>query len=168
MIRSFNGKSPKIASSALISEVAYVIGDVEIGENSSVWPGAIIRGDVARIKIGDNSHLEDNCVVHTGTELTIGDNVIVGHGAVIHCRSIGNYVLVGNNATILDSAEIGDFCIVAAGSLVTPKAKMPDKSFVVGMPARIESELSQGKLTQLKKGAEFYAGLTQQYKQQGF
>ena len=83
MIRSFRGKTPRIADSAFVSEVAYVVGDVEIGEDSSVWPGAIIRGDFAPIRIGRNTHVEDNTLVHSGEPLTIGDNVLVGHGVVV-------------------------------------------------------------------------------------
>src|SRR5439155_5938312 len=97
-VRSLGDKVPRIAESAWISEAAYVVGDVEIGEGSSVWPGAVIRGDFAPIRIGVNSHIEDNCVVHTGELLLIGDNVTAGHGVVIHCRRVGSNVLLGNNS----------------------------------------------------------------------
>ena len=113
MIRDFNGKSPKIAPSAFVSETAYIIGDVEIGENSNIWPGAVIRADFGKTTIGHNTLIEDNCVVHSGTDVTIGNGVIIGHGAVIHCRRIGNNVLVGNNASILDGAEIGNSASLA-------------------------------------------------------
>jgi carbonic anhydrase/acetyltransferase-like protein (isoleucine patch superfamily) len=89
MIRNLGDKVPQIHPSVYVSEAAYVAGDVEIGENSSVWPGAVIRGDFGKIVIGKNSHIEDNCVIHTGDTLTIGDNVIVGHGATVHCKKIG-------------------------------------------------------------------------------
>ena len=168
MIESFNGKSPKIAPSAFVSKAAYVIGDVEIGENSNVWPGAVIRGDVAKIKIGHSTSVEDNCVVHGGTDVIIGDEVIIGHGAVIHCRKIGNNVLIGNNAVILDNAEVGDFCIVGAGSVVAPETKVPDNSLAMGVPARVKSQLSQKQLAYLKHGAEFNAKLAEEYKKQGF
>jgi len=118
MIRAFNGKMPKIADSAFVSECAYVVGDVEIGENSGVWPGAVIRGDSGSIKIDRDCQIEDNSVVHAGGALEIGDNVIIGHSVVVHGQKIGNDVLIGNNATILDFAEIGEHCIVAANSMV--------------------------------------------------
>ena len=112
MIRSVNGKTPKIAESAWVSEAAYVVGDVEIGKNSSVWPGTIIRGDLASIKIGKNTIIQDNCVIHAGSpfnppgDAVIGDKVLIGHGAVINCSMIGNNVLIGMNATLLHD-EIG-------------------------------------------------------------
>jgi len=142
MIRAFNGKTPKIADSAFVSEWAYVVGDVEIGENSGVWPGAVIRGDYGSIRIGRNCHVEDNSVVHAGTPVEIGDNVIIGHSTVIHGQRIGNNVLVGNNATVLDNAEIGDNCIIGANSMVATGHKIPSNSFVVGIPAKIKRELS--------------------------
>ena len=142
MIRAFNGKTPKIADSAFVSEWAYVVGDVEIGENSGVWPGAVVRGDFGPIKIGKNSQIEDNSVVHSAVAMEIGDNVIVGHSAVIHGLKIGNNVLIGNNATVLDFAEIGDGCIVGANSMVATGQKIPIKSFVTGVPARVKKELS--------------------------
>ena len=167
MIRDFNGKSPKIAPSAFVSEAAYVVGDVEIGENSNIWPGAVIRADFGKTTIGHNTSIEDNCVVHSGTDVTIGNGVIIGHGAVIHCHRIGSNVLVGNNATILDGAQIGDLCIIGAGSLVTPEAKIPDKSLAIGVPARIKGQLSAEQLAELQDGVEIYTKLAQQYKQQG-
>jgi carbonic anhydrase/acetyltransferase-like protein (isoleucine patch superfamily) len=167
MVRNFNGKTPKIASTAFVSEAAYVIGDVEIGENSSVWPGAIIRGDVASIKIGDNSQIEDNCVVHTGSPLVIGDSVHIGHSVVIHCSKIGNNVLIGNNATLLDEAEIGDSCLIAAGSLVREGMKIPGDSFAAGVPAEVKGRITPAQLARIENGVKFYVGLTQEYKQQG-
>lgn len=167
MIREFNGKSPQIAPSAFVSQAAHVIGDVEIGENSSIWPGAVIRGDFGKIVIGRNSSLEDNCVAHTGDELIIGNDVIIGHGAVIHCHKIGNNVLVGNNAAVLDGAEVGDFCIIGASSMVAQEAKIPDMSLVIGIPAQIKSRLSPEQIDWLKGGSALYARMAQEYKQQG-
>ena len=167
MIKTFNAKTPKIASTAFISEAAYVIGDVEIGENSSVWPGAIIRGDVASIKIGNNSQIEDSCVVHAGSPLVIGDNVHIGHGAVIHCSRIGNNVLVGINATLLDGAEIGDFCIIAANSLVKEGMKILDSSFVAGVPANVKGKTTPAQAAMVERGVEVYVRLASEYRQQG-
>lgn len=176
MLRSFNGKTPKIAESAFVSEAAYVVGDVEIGENSSVWPGAVIRGDFGSIRIGNNSAIEDNSVIHAGSPpkvegaVTIGDNVHVGHGAVINCRSIGHNVLVGMNATLLHDAEIGNFCVIGAGCLVTQGMKVPDRSFVTGVPGKVRGEVSSGKqlwwITEAG-GSGAYQQLARQYKQEG-
>ena len=137
MIREFNGKSPKIASSAFVSEAAYIAGDVEIGENSSIWPGVVIRADFGKITVGNNTSIEDNCVVHSGADVIIGNNTIVGHGAIVHCHRIGSNVLVGNNATLLDNAEIGDFCIIGAGSVII--SDVPDYAIVAGVPAKLIS-----------------------------
>ena len=167
MIRDFRGKTPRIDPSAFISEAAYIVGDVEIGENANIWPGAVIRADFGTIEIGRNTSLEDNCVVHAGTDVSIGNDVIIGHGAVVHGRSIGNNVLVGNNATILDEAEIGEACIIGAGSVVTPGTKIPDNSVVMGSPARVKTRISPQELSRLKKGPALYADLAREYKQHG-
>ena len=168
MIRSFDGKTPRIASSALVHETACIIGDVEIGENSSVWPGAVIRGDMSSIKIGNNTSMQDNCVVHCVEELLIGDNVIIGHTAVIHGKKIGNNVIIGNNATILDGVEIGNYCIIGAGSTVAPNTVIPDRSLVMGVPGKRKSEISAEQLVELKEAASIYSNLTRKYKEQGF
>ena len=138
MIRSFEGTTPRVHESAWVAETAYVVGDVTIGEGSSVWPGAVLRGDFSSIVVGANTHIEDNCVVHTGEPLEIGDNVTAGHAVVIHCRRVGDNVLLGNNCTVLDGAEIGSFSIVAAGAVVAPRTVVPEGSFVRGLPATFE------------------------------
>jgi len=167
LIRSFNDKTPKIATSAFVSEAAYVIGDVEIGDGSSVWPGAVVRGDFGPIKIGRNTQIEDNCVLHTGEGLIIGDNVHMGHGVIVHCRKVGNNVLLGNNATILDGCEIGNFCVIGAGSVVTPRTNIPDHSFVIGNPAQIVGKPSPEQMKWTTSGTDAYVTLAKEYKRQG-
>jgi carbonic anhydrase/acetyltransferase-like protein (isoleucine patch superfamily) len=174
MIRSFNGKTPKIADSAFVSEAAYVIGDVEIGKNSSVWPGAVIRGDMGKIKIGKNTVVEDNCVIHSGSptlppmaDATIGDNVIIGHGAVSNGRRIGNNVIIGMNATILHDVEIGDNSIIAAGCVVTEKMQVPDNSFVTGVPGKIKRKITAEQLWWSQNSPSIYRELAQRYKHEG-
>lgn len=166
MIRGFKGKTPKVAESAFVSELACIIGDVEIGENSSVWPGAVIRTESTSIKVGSETAIEDNCVIHGG--VTIGDNVTIGHGAIVQCRSIGNNVLIGMNATVLHGAEIGSFCIIGAGSLVSQGMKIPDNSFVVGVPAKIRGQVSSEKQLEEQLGSQHYVELAKEYKEQGF
>ncbi len=166
MIRSFNGKTPKIATSAFISETAYIIGDVEIGENSGVFPGAVIRGDFTSIKIGSNTMIEDNCVVHSGSPVVIGNNNTVGHNVVLHGTKIGDNCLIGNNATILDNAVIGDFCVVGAGCLVSTGARVPDNSLMVGVPGVIKGEISAAMRKRLQNGNQSYRELILLYKQQ--
>ena len=167
MIREFDHKYPKIATSAFISEAAYVVGDVEIGEGSSIWPGAVIRGDCGKIRIGKNTSIEDNCVVHGKGDVIIGDNVIVGHGAVVHGYSVGNFVLVGNNAVILNDAVIGAFSIIGAGSVVAEGMQVPPKSLCIGTPARIKGRVSSQQIEQIRQGAIFYTDLAGKYKRQG-
>jgi carbonic anhydrase/acetyltransferase-like protein (isoleucine patch superfamily) len=166
MIRSFKGKTPKVHSTAFVSETAYIVGDVEIGENASIWPGAVIRGDFGSIRIGRNTAIEDNCIVHSW-DCVIGDNVLVGHGAVIHCKTIGNGSMIGINAVLLQGAEVGENCFVAAGALVTPNKKIPPKSMVVGVPASVKEELSDEKLAAVMLGNDAYVKLGQQYKEHG-
>ncbi len=175
MIQSLGNKKPKIAETAFVSEAAYVIGEVEIGENSSVWPGAVIRADFGSIKIGNNCAIEDNCVLHSGSptepgyreKMTIGDNVHIGHGAVLNCRQIGNNVLVGMNATVLHDVEIGDYCIIGAGCLVGERMRIPDGSFVVGVPGRIKGKATKEQLWWVEKAPEIYKELTKRYKELG-
>ena len=129
---------PRISPAAWVSEAAYVVGDVELGEGSSVWPGAVIRGDFGHIRIGRNTAIEDNCVLHAGESLKIGDDTIVGHSVVVHCALVGSNCLIGNHATLLDGSIIGDYCMVASGAVLLGGIVVPDRSFIVGVPARIE------------------------------
>lgn len=164
MIKSFNGKTPRIAASAFVSEAAHIIGDVEIGENSGVFPGAVIRGDFASIKIGRNTMIEDNCVVHSGSKVEIGNSTTVGHSVVVHGRLIGNNCLIGNHATILDDAEIGDFCVIGAACLVSQGEKVPDNSLMVGVPGVIKSEIGPAMKKRLLGGNQAYQRLLKIYK----
>lgn len=138
-IREFKGKKPKIHSTAFISESCYIVGDVEIGENSSVWPGAVIRGDYGTIIIGKNTVVQDNCVLHTDDSLHIGDNVQITHSAVIHGGRIGNNVMIGTNSTVLESVKIGQFCFIGANALVLANTVVPDNSLVIGVPGKIKT-----------------------------
>ncbi|SDU47778.1 gamma carbonic anhydrase family protein [Desulfobacula phenolica] len=162
MIRSFDGKTPQIAVTAYIDETAVIIGDVEIGEESSVWPGAVIRGDMGKITIGKQSVIEDNCVIHSGipgeddSPVSIGDRVTIGHGAVVHSISIGSHVLIGINATLLHRSIIGDFCVIAAATLVGPGQEIPDNSLAMGVPAKIKGKPSESQFWWSKNSFEKY------------
>lgn len=164
MIKAFDEKEPKISETAYIFETAYIIGDVKIGDKSGILPGVVIRGDFASIRIGKNTFIEDNCVVHTGEPMEIGDNVIVGHSAVVHGRKIGNNTLIGSNATILDNSEIGDHCVIGAGCVVSVGMKIPDRSFVVGVPGKIQGEVKQGAIKRLEFGIQVYLELFEKYR----
>jgi len=167
MIRSFGSKTPKVADSAFVSEAAYVVGDVEIGENSGIWPNAVVRGDFGKITIGRNTMIEDGTVVHSGQPLEIGSHVTIGHGAVIHCKKIGDNNLIGNNATVLDNAEIGSFCMIGAGCVVSPGTIIPDYSLVMGVPGVIKGQVGTEKAARLKAGPGAYLELMKLYKQAG-
>lgn len=175
MIRPLKRKSPNIAETAFVSEAAYIIGDVEIGEDTSVWPGAVIRGDFGTIKIGACTAVEDNCVIHSGTlsgdlvlgNVEIGDGVVVGHGAVLNCHHIGSNVLIGMNATLLHDTIVGDQCIVAAGSLLRQGMKVPARSLVAGVPGKIAGKLNKDQLKRIQESYKEYVKLSKQYKAQG-
>jgi carbonic anhydrase/acetyltransferase-like protein (isoleucine patch superfamily) len=170
MIQRLKGKTPRIAKSAFVSESATIIGDVEIGEHSSVWPGAVIRGDFGRITIGQNVAVEDNCVLHAGSPkipnqgMIIGDNVHIGHGAVINGMRIGNHVLIGIHATVLHDVEIGDYCIIGASCLVSHGMKIPDRSFVIGVPAKIKGAITKDQLFWVEQAPTEYAELVKMYR----
>ena len=138
MIRSVDGKTPKIHPSAFISEAAYIVGDVEIGEGTNVWPGAVIRGDYGRIIIGKDCFIQDNCVIHTDDFLQLEDNVLMTHGAVIHGGRVGNNVLIGVNAALLEDAHVGNYCLIGACAMVRAGARIPDHSLVIGVPAQVK------------------------------
>jgi carbonic anhydrase/acetyltransferase-like protein (isoleucine patch superfamily) len=167
MIKSLNGKTPLVHETAFVSEAAYVIGNVEIGENSSVWPGTVIRGDFGRIVIGRNTAIEDNSVVHIADHMEIGDNVIIGHNVTVHCKKVGNNCLVGIGAVLLQGVEIGNDCLIAAGALVTPDTRIPDGSMVMGSPAKITGQLTGDKLAMVRNGAQTYVAMAKEYKQAG-
>ena len=155
MIRSLDGNKPKIHPSVFVSEAAYIVGDVEIGEGSSIWPGAVIRGDYGRIIIGKNCSIQDNCVLHTDDYLELGDNVLMTHGAVIHGGTIGNNVLIGVNAAVLESAHVGNYCLIGACALVLADANIPDESLVIGVPGRV-LPLTDEHRERLKDPTEIY------------
>lgn len=167
-MRSFRGKTPRVAESTFVSETAYVIGDVEIGENSSVWHGAVVRGDLgegqvgAGMKIGNNTHIEDNAVVHSAK--VIGNNVVIGHGAVVEAFKVGDNVLIGNNATLMATSEVGSFCIVASGAVVLPGMVIPDRSLVVGAPAQIKGTISADQIEHMAITRSLMTALAEEYK----
>ena len=130
---------PRVHPSAYIAPTATIIGDVEIGEGVSIWDGAVLRGDVSYIKIGKNSNIQDNAVIHVDYDepTIIGENVTVGHMAVVHAAKVGNNVIVGIHAVVLNNAIIGDGSVIGAGAVVTPKTEIPPKSLVLGVPAKV-------------------------------
>ncbi len=159
MIKEFLGKSPQIHETAYIVESADIIGDVHIGEESSVWFNVTIRGDVNWIKIGDKTNVQDNVCIHvmnqTGPTL-IGNEVTIGHGAVVHGCTVNDRVLIGINATILDKAVIESDVIVAAGSLVPPNKTLESGFLYMGSPAKPVRKLSEDEIASIKKYSQNY------------
>jgi carbonic anhydrase/acetyltransferase-like protein (isoleucine patch superfamily) len=164
MIVGYGGKTPNVADSALVADTAYLIGDVEVGENTSVWPGVVLRADAAPIRVGSNCHIEENTVLHG--LVTIGDNTMIGHNCVIEGK-VGSGTLIGNGASVLVEARVGDSCIVAAGTVVLENMEIPHRSFVSGVPAKIRGELTQHNIQMMEFYMPYYVGLVKEYKRQG-
>ena len=150
MIRTLGDQSPKVADTAWVSEFAYVVGNVEIGEYSSIWPGVTIRGDGSNaIVIGNYVNVQEGSVVH-GNGLVIEDNVSVGHCVVVHCDRVGEGSLLGNNATVLEGVLLGRQCLIAANSVVLSGSNIPDRSFVTGVPGTIKREVTAHQIADMK------------------
>lgn len=144
MIRNYTGRAPKIAGSAFIADSADVIGDVEVGENSSIWFQSVLRGDIEPIRVGAHSNIQDGSVVHTilGSPVTVGDWVTVGHRAVLHGCTIESHCLIGMGAIVLNNVRVGEGSIVAAGALVLENTVIPPRSLYLGVPARFQRQLT--------------------------
>jgi len=166
MLRPFRGTLPRVHPTAYIDDSAQVIGDVEIGEESSVWMCAVLRGDVHWIRVGRRSNIQDGSVVHamTGTHPTsIGDNVTIGHAAVVHGCTIEQQCLIGIGAILLNGAHIGANSIVAAGTLITEGMKVPPKSLVMGSPGKVKRLLTHAEIAEIQAYADRYVGYRLSY-----
>jgi len=166
MIISYKDKTPKIAPSAFVAENAVVIGDVEIGENSSVWFGCVIRCEENKIVIGKNTNIQDLTTIHTDhcCSVIIGDNVTVGHNVVLHGCEIGNNVLIGMGSIIMNRSKIGDNCLIGAGSLITQDMVIPPNTLVFGRPAKVIRELTPEEIKKIAISAKEYIELSNEYK----
>ena len=151
--------------SVVICPGAQVIGDVELGEDVSIWHGAVLRGDVSSIKIGNRSNVQDNCVVHAsaGFPAVIKDNVSIGHGAVVHGCTLEDNVLIGMNATVLNGAHISKNSIVGAGAVVSEGKEFPEGSLILGVPAKAVKQLSDEQVKLIQNNADNYVKLSKQY-----
>jgi carbonic anhydrase/acetyltransferase-like protein (isoleucine patch superfamily) len=159
MLRPHRGRMPAVHASVYVDPSAQVIGDVEIGAESSVWMNAVVRGDVNYIRIGARSNVQDGTIIHVmhDTHPTIiGDDVTLGHGVIAHGCTIHNRVLIGMGAVLLNGADIGEDSIVAAGSLVTEGARVPPRSLVMGSPAKVKRALDAGQIASILEYASNY------------
>ena len=154
MIRTLNGVTPKVAQTAWVSEFAYVVGNVEIGEYASIWPGVTVRGDGDdAIVIGDYVNIQEGSVIH-GNGLTLEERVSVGHSVVVHCDRVGRGSLLGNNCTILNHVTLGENCLIAANSAVLVGSQIPPNSFVTGAPAQVKRPITEKQLSAMRHTCE--------------
>ncbi|MFN4083129.1 MAG: gamma carbonic anhydrase family protein [Bacteroidia bacterium] len=155
----------KKGTNVFIADTARVFGNVTLGDNVSVWFGAVLRGDADKIIVGSGSNIQENAVVHCdpGYPAIIGNDCIIGHGAIVHGATLANNVLVGMHATVLNGANIGNFCIIGANALVTENSVIPDYSLVLGSPAKVVKKLTNEQIEKVKLNAAVYADLAEEY-----
>jgi len=169
-IARYLGQTPRVAPSAFIAPGVFLAGDVTVGENASIWPGCSLRGDIAPIVVGAHSNVQDGSVVHVADNLParIGEWVTVGHKAIVHACEVGNEVLVGMGAIILDGAKIGDRCIIGANTTVTMHMEIPPGSLVLGSPAKIKKTLTPEEQAGIRVWAERYVTVSRAYLARGY
>jgi len=171
LIRPHGNVAPRIPESAFVAETALVVGDVELGESSSIWFGAVVRGDVNHIRIGARSNIQDLTVIHVtgGTHpTTLGDDVTVGHRVVLHGCTVKDRCLIGIGAIVMDGAEIGPDAMVGAGALVPPGMVVPPGTLVVGSPAQVKRQLTSDEIASFRKSAQRYASYAARYRSEGW
>ena len=167
MIRTLEGVTPKVADTAWVSEFAYVVGNVEIGEYASIWPGVTIRGDSPNaIVIGDYVNIQEGSVIH-GDGLTIEDHVSVGHSVVVHCDLVGRGSLLGNNCTILNRVILGESCLIAANTVVLSGTQVPARSFMTGAPASVKRQVTDKQINQMAHTNEELVKRAKSFKDSG-
>ncbi len=165
MKQRVDGKSPAIARDAYVHPGAAVIGEVTLGKQSSVWPGAVIRADLSPITVGERTNIQDGCVLHTGhrLQLHIGRNVVVGHRAILHSCDVGDGAMIGMGAIVMDAARIGEHSIVGAGALVPGGFVVPPRSVAVGSPCRIVREVTDEEIAEIEARCERYVNMAKKY-----
>lgn len=165
MIYALDGQAPRLGSGVFVAPNAAVVGNVDLGDEASVWFGATLRGDVERLTIGRWSNIQDNSVLHSdpGSPLVLGERVTAGHGVILHGCTIGDGTLVGMGASVLNDARIGRHCLVGANALVTEGKVFPDGVLIVGSPARVIRPLTEAELARLAGSADRYVERARQY-----
>jgi len=165
-IHAFGGHTPSLGAGVFVADTASIIGDVIIGDESSVWFSTVIRGDVMPIRIGARTSIQDNTVIHVTSDYagtTIGSDVTVGHSAIVHACTVEDFCLIGMGSILLDGCRIGRGSLVGAGALVTPGTDIPPDSLVMGSPARVKRTLNDKEREQIRYGAEHYVQLARRY-----
>lgn len=164
-IYEYKRRGPKVGEGCFIAPSADIIGDVEIGDGSSVWFNATVRGDLNRIRIGKDVSIQDNCVLHTAREhpVEIADSVVVGHGAIVHGARIGGDTIIGMGAVLLSGSSVGKNCIIGAGSVVTEGTEIPDGSIALGAPAKVVKPVTRQHIERIKANVQEYVELNRDY-----
>jgi len=166
MILGYEGAFPVVGNRVFIAENATIVGNVDIGDDASIWFGSVIRGDVHSISIGARSNIQDLCVVHVTNDtwpVKIGEDVTIGHGVIAHGCTIGRGSLIGMGSRILDGAVIGEECLVGAGALVTEGMQVPPRKLVLGFPAKVRRDLTEEELQKLRQSPLNYVGYKEIY-----
>lgn len=167
LILPFDGKVPVIGRDAYVAPNVTLIGDIEIGDEASVWFGAVLRGDVGKIRIGARSNVQDLSMIHMTSDLTdtiIGEDVTVGHSVVLHGCTVGNRCLIGMGSLLLDDVVIGDDSVIAAGTLLTPRTVIPPRSLVRGRPGKVVREATPEEIAMGIEGARHYVEMARKYR----
>jgi carbonic anhydrase/acetyltransferase-like protein (isoleucine patch superfamily) len=167
MFFEYRGKRPKVHPSAFVAPTATLIGDVEVGEESSIWFGAVLRGDNGPIRVGARTSVQDNAVIHVseGASTIVCDDVTIGHAAVMEDCTIGNHALIGSNAVILNGAAVGEGALIAAGSVVSVSERIPARVVAAGAPAKVKKPLGGDAALWIEVAAEKYVQLSRRYLQ---
>lgn len=166
IVRRLGAKQPRIGRGVFLAETCAVIGDVVIGEESSIWYSAVVRGDVMPIRIGARTSIQDNTVIHVTSDFSgtdIGSDCTIGHSTIIHACTVEDHCLIGMGAILLDGCRIGAGSFVGAGALVTPGTHIPPGSFVLGSPAKVKRPVTDKEIEAIRYGAKHYVELTREY-----
>ena len=166
MIKAMDNKTPDVKRAEFVADNASLIGDVILHEGSSVWYGAVLRGDIARIELGEGSNIQDGTVCHVDYDkpVVIGKDVTIGHNVTLHGCTIGDGSLVGMGAVLLDGAKVGNNSLIGAGTVLTPGIVVPPRSLVLGSPAKVRRELNDDEVEQIKNNAKLYVELAKRHK----
>ena len=165
--RAFGGKEPRIGARVFVAENATLVGDVTLGDDSSIWFGTVLRADVHSIVVGARTNIQDNCTVHVTNGVhptTIGDDVTIGHGAIVHGCTIGRGALIGMGSRVLDGAVVGEGALVGAGALVAEGMVVPPHTLVVGVPARVKRPLTPEEIARLEESWKHYVEYKDKYR----
>ena len=164
--RPYEGRSPRLGQRVFIAENATLIGDVELGDDASIWYGAVLRGDVHSIRIGPRTNIQDNCVLHVtnGTHpIDIAEEVTIGHGVIAHGCTIGRGALIGMGSRVLDGASIGELALIGAGALVGEGMEIPPRTLAVGVPAKVKRDLRMDEIARLEQSWRHYIEYKERY-----